>query len=342
MINKTKWQTSAHTILCLKMILTLLISGCAGKSMNIKAPNHDKSFVIYSKEGKQSKIDHIVEEAILADVIFIGETHNNPIANELEKILLKAIHQKTIDPANKPNKKNVVLSLEFFETDVQTIVDEYMQGLITEEHFIVSSRAWHNYRKAYHPLIEYAKDNSIPVVAANAPRRYVNMVSRLGRQSLNDLSDSAKSWLPPLPYGEASEIYIRKINELNNNLDTKIKKPDKNHGKNTNLPPEKAKKIMAAMKKTSHEIIHNAQSLWDASMAWSISKTLQHKPDSLVISINGNFHSEGGLGIPEHLSAYSPGLKTVIITIKPEKSPTGQKISLSEKDDFIIFTTLPD
>ena len=47
----------------------------------------------------------------------------------------------------------------------------------------------------------------IPVLAANAPRRYVNRVSRLGPESLEALSGAAESWLPPLPYPPASPEY---------------------------------------------------------------------------------------------------------------------------------------
>ncbi len=71
--------------------------------------------------------------------------------------------------------------MEMFERDVQIVLDEYLKNYISESHFISSSRAWGNYKTDYRPLVEFAKQNKIDVVAANAPRRYVNMVSRLGK-----------------------------------------------------------------------------------------------------------------------------------------------------------------
>ena len=47
----------------------------------------------------------------------------------------------------------------------------------------------------------------LAVVAANAPRRYANRVTRLGREALLDLSSQAQAALPPLPYGLPSAQY---------------------------------------------------------------------------------------------------------------------------------------
>jgi uncharacterized iron-regulated protein len=84
--------------------------------------------------------------------------------------------------------RKAVLSLEMFERDVQTVINEYLKNQITETHFLAASRPWANYKTDYRPLVEFAKEKNLEVVAANAPRRYVNMVTRLGRASLDLLS----------------------------------------------------------------------------------------------------------------------------------------------------------
>lgn len=45
-------------------------------------------------------------------------------------------------------------------------------------------------------MIEHAKQNNIPVIAANPPRRYVTMVGRRGMASLDSLSKDAKNCSP--------------------------------------------------------------------------------------------------------------------------------------------------
>ena len=108
----------------------------------------------------------------------MGEQHDDAVAHFLQLQIFKA----AVEKYSKDRK--VALSLEMFERDVQTVVDEYLKNLISETHFLASSRPWGNYKTDYRPLVELAKEKNLPVIAANAPRRYVNMVTRLGRDSL--------------------------------------------------------------------------------------------------------------------------------------------------------------
>ena len=123
-------------------------------------------------------------------MVFLGESHDDPTGHLLELEILRRMKEQG----------PVLLSLEMFETDVQPVVDEYLSGLITEEHLRASGRAWKNYKTDYRAMVEFAKEHHLPVVAANAPRRYVNRVSRLGAPALSELPAGAKAILPPLPY----------------------------------------------------------------------------------------------------------------------------------------------
>src|SRR5439155_27112377 len=120
----------------------------------------------------------MLDELTRADVTFVGENHDHKLAHELELTVLKAVHAR---------KTKTALSLEMFERDVQSVVDEYLGGLITESHFLQSSRPWPNYKTDYSPMVEFAKEQRLPVIAANAPRRYVNIVSRKGQTALLEL-----------------------------------------------------------------------------------------------------------------------------------------------------------
>ena len=60
-----------------------------------------------------------------------------------------------------------------------------------------------------------------------------------------------------------------------------------------------------------------AQNLWDASMAWSIASHLEKNSKNRVLHINGSFHTDFSLGIPEQLNNYSPNLDLLIVTIVP-------------------------
>ena len=163
---------------------------------------------IFDGQGNEKNIEQIIDEIKKADVVFLGENHDDTVAHGLQLEILKAAFEKY------GKDRKVTLSMEMFERDVQTVLNEYLNNLISEQHFLSSSRPWGNYKTDYRPSVEFAKENKLEVIAANAPRRYVNMVSRLGRASLEKLSPDAKKWLAPLPFGEASDAYAAKFNAL--------------------------------------------------------------------------------------------------------------------------------
>jgi uncharacterized iron-regulated protein len=146
-------------------------------------------YKIYDTKTKQLiSVDKIVADMTNANILFFGEEHNDSAGHYLEAEIFKALQKQFGD--------NMALSLEMFETDNQLALNEYLQGKIPEDRFSKDVRLWSNY-KDYRPMIEYAKQNHIDVIAANPPRRYVSMVSRRGMRSLDSLSKDAKKFLPP-------------------------------------------------------------------------------------------------------------------------------------------------
>ncbi len=73
-------------------------------------------------------------------------------------------------------------------------------------------------------------------------------------------------------------------------------------------------------------------------MAWSISKALEKHPDGLVINVNGRFHSEKNLGIPEHIQGYMPDTDIITITIFPDKNYSEFKEEFKNLGDFVILS----
>jgi uncharacterized iron-regulated protein len=122
--------------------------------------------------------------------VFFGEYHDNAISHWLQLELTKRMFGMY--------KRRLVLGAEMFEADNQYILDEYLQGLISAKNFQNEMRLWPNYNTDYRPLVEFAKENNLKFIATNIPRRYANMVYKKGLESLNQLSDLAKSFIVPL------------------------------------------------------------------------------------------------------------------------------------------------
>lgn len=241
----------------------------------------DAHYRVYTSTGVPTSFDAIVEAIPAAEVVFVGENHNDPVAHAVELWTLEAAF-------NAPDGRPTALSLEMFARDEQYIVDEYLDGLIPESHFTSSTSPWTNYEQDYRPLVEFARENGMAVVAANAPRRYASLVTRNGREALFGLSDHARSHLAPLPYGQPSVQYRAEWDEI--------------------------------MSEAAHGPMENmlqAQALWDATMAYSIAEHMLRNPITRVVHMVGGFHVESGTGTPEHLAAYRPGTPVLIISVQP-------------------------
>lgn len=289
-----------------KIILLFFAALFMTSSTSGQIAANTEHFTVFDGTGNKANLNAIISSLGQYDVVFLGELHDDAVGHAIQAEIFRTAVEQFAE------KRRVTLSLEMFERDVQAVLNEYLAGQITENHFMLSSRPWGNYKTDYRPLVELAKEKKLDVVAANAPRRYVNMVSRGGRDTLNGLSAEAKTWLPPLPFAEASEAYSKKFRALMGGSGE------------------------AAM---GIDNILNSQSLWDASMAYWISESLKKNKGSLVVHLNGGFHTESRLGTVEHLLKYSPQAKALVVTMRYEKDfkafdPTKH----AGLGDFVILT----
>jgi uncharacterized iron-regulated protein len=267
-------------------------------------------YQLYSN-GAQVTLDAAVKELADADVVFFGEQHDDRNAHGLELALLEHLY------AQNPH---MMLSLEMFERDVQGVVDEYMDGYITETHFLQSSRPWPNYKEDYRPLVEFCKEHKLPVVAANAPRRYVNIVSRKGQAALLELPKTSRVYLAPLPYSMTiPPEYDRQLTEIFGAAhDTANSKPTP--------APQPGMPDPALLKQ--------AQGLWDATMADSIARAARANRGRQILQVNGAMHSDNMFGIAARLHALNPHLRIKIITVRPDTAypalPSGLPTGLAD------------
>ena len=281
--------------LCIITCFCFVLSAAAQDSMSA----HYKIYDTRSK--KIISIDKIVTDMSDADVLFFGEEHNDSACHYLENKIFRALHAQYGD--------QLALSMEMFETDNQLALTEYLEGKIDESRFSKDARLWNNY-KDYRPMIEYSKQNKIPVIAANPPRRYVSLVTKRGMKALDSLSKDAKKFLPPLPYDTLTGRYREKFIE-----------------------------IMKGGPAGNNPNVYYSQSLWDAGMSYSIYSYLKKNKGKKIFHCVGGFHSEEKLGTAAQLQMRNKKLKIMNIAGFSDASfnnPDWEKFSY--KADYIILT----
>lgn len=259
--------------------LFVLLLGAMSSSAQSLPLKPELPFKVYdTKTGEQLTMTELADRVVRTDVVFWGEEHNDTIGHILELKMLKLLHERYTG--------KLVLSLEMFETDCQVLLDEYLGGFISEEKFIKDARAWNNYED-YKPLVEYAKVQRMPVVAANSPRRYNSMMSKRGPKTLDSLGHDSKEFIAKLPvYVPTSGAYYKKFVG-----------------------------IMGGEGNIHSPNMFASQCLWDATMAKSIDRAVaNNKKDGVVMHICGRFHSDEYLGTVMQLQRKDKDLKLMTIS----------------------------
>ncbi|NOT38126.1 MAG: ChaN family lipoprotein [Saprospiraceae bacterium] len=258
----------------------------------------EKNYKIYSvKTDKEVSLNDISEDMKNYDVLFFGEEHNDSVAHYLENKMFEIMYQKF--------SNDIALSMEMFDRDVQPVMNEYLKGYIRDKHFTKDARIWSNY-KDYKSMVEFAKSNNLNIICANAPTRYTNLAGRKGQNALMELSDESKKYFAPLPYDTASGRYYEKLMALTSH--------DASSVSDTSV-----KKMPAIMPMGGFNLILG-QSLWDATMAYSISEYLKENRQKKVMQVNGRFHSDEGFAIATQLKKYRPETKSLIISALTDDS----------------------
>jgi len=293
-----------------------LLVACVTIFLSAQAQLTESNYRIYSvKQSKEVTLNDIADEMQNHDVLFFGEEHNDSVTHFLQSTMFELLYAKY--------GNQLALSMEMFDRDVQGVMDEYLQGLIREKNFIKDARVWNNYRD-YKPMVELAKEKKLKVICANAPSRYTNLAGRKGQQALLEISKTSKKFIAPLPYDTASGGYYDKLMALTQ------------HAPSPANDTSKMKMPVMAMGQFS---LIAAQSLWDATMAYSIAQFIKSNKGKKVMQVNGRFHSDEGFAVVTQLKKYSSKTKTLIISTASEESfPDINWDEYKNLGDYIIIT----
>lgn len=247
------------------------------------------------------------------DVVFFGEFHEHPGIHLAQMELLQAMVSRN---------PNLTLSLEQFERDTQTYLDDYLAGEIGESYLLDKARAWSNYTTSYRPLVEYARRKQLPVMAANAPRNTVICVGRNGLDYLNRLPAEERKHVAR-DIDVSAGAYRDKFMAFLHNSSAH----GAGHGK-------QASEEMQKMSEQSFA----AQAVRDDTMAETIARHIKQNPQRQVLHLNGSFHSDSFLGAVERLKSRMPELKIAVIhPLEIEDDGEEQTGSERDKGDILLL-----
>src|SRR5512134_4032282 len=119
-----------------RMRMVAIGLGGALVSATLVAQSYVPNRVFDSARGRFSDFEVMAADLARADVVFVGEQHDDPNTHRLELAVLEGLARR-----GRP----VVVSLEMFERDVQEPLEHFVMGHMEEAEFLKASRPWPRY-----------------------------------------------------------------------------------------------------------------------------------------------------------------------------------------------------
>ena len=201
-----------------------------------------------------------------ARVYFVGESHEryDHHLNQLE-IVCRLLAQG----------RRVAIGMEMFQRPFQPALDDFIAGRIDLDTLLLRSEYFDRWRydpRLYAPILEFARDHAIPVIALNVDAALLRTVAGGG---LEALEAPERARLPGmLPVEPAA--YRERLRAI---YDRHPAGPDR-----------------------TFERFLASQVLWDETMADTAARFLAANPGSVLVVFAGNGHIAWGDGIPARVA----------------------------------------
>jgi uncharacterized iron-regulated protein len=252
-----------------------------------------------------------------ADAVIIGENHGHPLGLAFAAELWADVL------ASKGGERGAVLSMEFFNRDEQSRLDDYLAGLWDEAALLKATGRSTSaaYPAGHRAMVELAKASDRPVIAANAPRTYVRTASRESYQRLAGLTEDQRRM-----FRIPDELPTGKYRDDFDAIMWGMSQSSRGGAPEEEIPEDFRRRLDSSFR---------AQSLWDWTMAESIARAIDQR-GTPVVHIVGRFHSDFAGGLIQALHALRPSTDAVTISVVNAWSDSLRPEDAS-RADYVVY-----
>src|SRR5258708_15806521 len=126
-----------------------------------------------------------------AAVVLLGESHTDADHHRWQLNTLAGLHGRG---------GNIVIGFEAFPRRLQSVLDDWVEGKLTDEAFLKASewrQVWGYDAALYMPLFQFARLNRIPMTALNVERKLVSQVGQQGWEGVPPAEREGLSYPAP-------------------------------------------------------------------------------------------------------------------------------------------------
>ncbi|HCC54374.1 MAG TPA: hypothetical protein DEQ20_05550 [Desulfobulbaceae bacterium] len=243
----------------------------------------------------------IMEQLADRRVVYVGESHTRYEDHLLQLRVIRALF------AQNPK---LAIGMEMFSREAQPVLDRYVAGELSEREFLKQSgyfSKWGFDYRLYREIINFARLHHLPIVALNQEKEIVSKVFKEGVSSLT-AEEIAKL---PTDRDLALPGYRARIAEVF---------------------------AMHSQKDGGPEQLNSffqAQALWDETMAESVTSFLNANPESRMVMLAGQGHTDKATAIPPRVARRLPTISQAVIL-----NSEGGELEQAEADYLIFYKSV--
>lgn len=258
-----------HKIFCFGVLILFsftLINGCTMGGLRVaeKRGALEPGQIIDTAGGDLLTAEQLVEKLAEADIIFLGEYHQHVQVHKNQLEIINTLWEKS---------PMLLIAMEVFPRTSQELLDKWISGEISEEDFkkqVMGGLLNPHTLAVYYPMLKWAREKRIPLLAINAPRKITAKIAAKGLDSLS---------------GEERMSIAR---------DIKLG------------PPEYMERVTRALKHHKGKLepanFFAAQVAWDETMAETLADHMTSEGRGRkAVTICGNEHIYHGYGVPDRV-----------------------------------------
>jgi len=287
-------------------IVLMLLTACAGpgpiKPARLPGPAVGLTVgeIVATRTGQILSQEMLMGQLAEVSIIYVGESHPNAEDHRVQLRIMQELRSRN---------SSLVLAMEMFPREAQTLLDEFTQGRLGEEEFLEEVRWDYNWGYSfalYRDLLVYARDQGMRIVGLNAPREVVSKIARSGLASLTaaERGRVARDFHVDNPKHEA---YVRR--QYDQHLKGSI---------------------------GDFTTFFEAQLAWEETMAETLALTLASlPPEGQIIVAIGKGHLSDRVGVPMLTCHRTPASFRTVVPL-----PVNYPMSTADPDiaDFVWLT----
>ncbi|MCU0726871.1 MAG: ChaN family lipoprotein [Planctomycetes bacterium] len=261
--------------------LLIGVAGCGTAAVS-RGPEMPDHALAEAATGAQADFPEMIRDLAGKKVVYVGESHDNDWHHAFQYQVVRALHAR--DP-------RLMIGMEMFQRPCQEHLDRFVAGTISEEEMLAKTEYFTRWKwdwRYYRPIVLFAREHGLPIIALNAPGEVNRKVARGGLESL---TPDERKWI-------AKEI------------DTSIEAHRKYVEEVFNSHP------MGGMMK--FENFYASQCLWEDTMAESVATALAARPGFRMAVIVGSGHVRHRFGIPVRADRRGAAPSSVLVGMDVE------------------------